>query len=336
MLSSRRWILCVEDNEDDLVIIRDLLPQNEFPVTWAVNGHEARERLESTVFDLVLLDHTLPDTNGLKFLSEIKKSYPEIPVIILTGREDDALALAATQQGASSFVVKKRVKEELRPAIEKALLHARKASAALPLDETESSLPLERMRHFYQALLSMMNEGVMLIDKDGVITYANAFCGELYGCDANDLLGRNLGDCLDSKTNQMLQEFLESADPLRHEGAGSGRMEGRAIVAGNRREVPILCSVRAVDERLRKYHSCLIVITDISETVANRESLRMKLVELERFQRFFVERETRVIELKEKIRDLERKLGIESPGLSPETRQTMERRLQAIRPAGEQ
>ena len=68
-------------------LLRAVLPRSDFVLTWCSSAAAAREHLEDKSYELVLLDHGLPDTNALAFLEEIKRFRPEVPVIVLLGRD---------------------------------------------------------------------------------------------------------------------------------------------------------------------------------------------------------------------------------------------------------
>ncbi len=312
----RHWILYVEDNEDDVVIVRQVLPAARYPVVWAPDAEAARERLATTRFDLVLLDHGLPDTNSLLFLEEIHGIDPRLPVIVLSGRHDDALVVSAGRKGAVAFLAKDEATADLEGAVEAAL-------RAVPEGRTR---PDEASR-LYEALLEMMNEGCLLVDFDGVVTYANGAAGRMSGGSAEDLLGQPAESILDEATRKRFLEFHGSVG--RAEDEASIQLEGRLRPVEEEWPTgrPVLLSVRAVATELGEGERCLLVLSDISELVASRNALRSRLAELERFQRLFVDREGRILELKEKLREYERRLGIESSSVSESTRRELERRI---------
>src|SRR5262245_50458224 len=113
-------VLLVEDDEDDFILVRHLLVQSEFALTWCSSAEAAREQLDGRPYDLVLLDHGLPDTNSLTFLEEIRRALPAAPVIVLTGRDDRTLAISAVKRGAANYILKDEIRMHLLPAIREA------------------------------------------------------------------------------------------------------------------------------------------------------------------------------------------------------------------------
>ena len=85
----------------------------------ASNGAEVLERLYDDEWDVLILDLSLPDRNGLDVLLEVKERKPEQKVLILTMNQEDEIAIRALKTGASGYLTKESVPEELVTAINK-------------------------------------------------------------------------------------------------------------------------------------------------------------------------------------------------------------------------
>ena len=111
-MSERLRVLLVEDNRPDADLIRETLPEKG-PVAFALETvgrlAEARARLADGAFDLVLLDLGLPDSQGLPTFHALKEAAPGIPIIVLTGNDDEEVAVAAVRQGAQDYLIKGQV-----------------------------------------------------------------------------------------------------------------------------------------------------------------------------------------------------------------------------------
>ncbi len=102
-------VLLVEDNPGDARLVRENLAIAEtqtFLVEWAPDLAAGLKRLAETAVDVILLDLTLPDSSGLATFEKIHSQAPQIPTILLTGMEDDALAAQAVRSGAQEYLVK--------------------------------------------------------------------------------------------------------------------------------------------------------------------------------------------------------------------------------------
>ena len=109
-------ILAVEDNPGDADLIREMLSETGQPAfqTECVSRlSESLTRLECGGLDLVLLDLSLPDSQGLATFRGLRQAVPEIPVIVLTGTDDDEQAVATVREGAQDYLVKGQISAPL-------------------------------------------------------------------------------------------------------------------------------------------------------------------------------------------------------------------------------
>jgi CheY-like chemotaxis protein len=141
-------VLLVEDNPGDARLMQEVLsegsptsshlPQIELEV--ATSLAQACSRLTDEV-DAVLLDLNLPDSNGLETFARAREAAPRVPFVILSGLEDQNVALTAVQQGAQDYLVKGKVSPDLvqrslryaiaRHQAESEAAHRREAEIAL-------------------------------------------------------------------------------------------------------------------------------------------------------------------------------------------------------------
>jgi len=77
------------------------------------NGNELLERLKTHIFDVVILDITMPGTDAFEVLEQIKSSYPKLPVIVFTMNSDRSFALRMFKKGADAFINKESSPELL-------------------------------------------------------------------------------------------------------------------------------------------------------------------------------------------------------------------------------
>jgi diguanylate cyclase (GGDEF)-like protein len=106
-------ILLVEDNTADAEIISALLKENgtkeKFAVTRAPDIAQALALLHDQSFAAVLLDLSLPDANELDGFLSLQTAAPTLPVIVLTGRDDEALAMKAMANGTQDYLLKEQI-----------------------------------------------------------------------------------------------------------------------------------------------------------------------------------------------------------------------------------
>ncbi len=105
-------VLLIEDNFGDAQLISETLLELKgisFEVVHADRLSTGLERLAETDFDVVLLDLSLPDAKRLEPFSRVHTQAPEVPIILLTGVEDDVVAIQAVREGAQDYLVKWQV-----------------------------------------------------------------------------------------------------------------------------------------------------------------------------------------------------------------------------------
>lgn len=126
-------VLVVEDNPGDARLTRELLIDAGWPndaIAEAGTLADACQTLARQGADVVLLDLSLPDASDLKGLTALQQAQPTIPIVVLSGHDDEMHALAAVQQGAQDYLVKTditvdTVRRAVRYAIErKRLTHS--------------------------------------------------------------------------------------------------------------------------------------------------------------------------------------------------------------------
>ena len=106
-------VLLVEDNPTDVRWLQEMLiaasTSELFQVTHVDRLHEALQRLTAGRFDAVLLDLSLPDSQGLDTFTTLHAQALAMPVVVLTGLDDKALAVGAVKEGAQDYLVKDQV-----------------------------------------------------------------------------------------------------------------------------------------------------------------------------------------------------------------------------------
>ena len=114
-------VLLIEDNEDDALLIREALSRESgesFVVDWTDRLETGLAQLASVRVDAVLVDLSLPDSQGLEIVDEVRKERHDAAVVVLTGLDDDTVAERALRRGAQDYLVKARLTADaLRRAI---------------------------------------------------------------------------------------------------------------------------------------------------------------------------------------------------------------------------
>jgi two-component system response regulator HydG len=114
-------ILLIEDDIAFCKLLEKFLIKKAYDVTIAFSAAEARTAVKNESFDLILTDLRLPDFDGIALMSEFKNSYPNIPVILMTGYSDVNTAVKAIKNGAADYISKPFNPDEVLLVITNAL-----------------------------------------------------------------------------------------------------------------------------------------------------------------------------------------------------------------------
>jgi serine phosphatase RsbU (regulator of sigma subunit) len=116
-------VLLVEDDRADALLVEELIADAAADITfaWAQSISDAERELARARPDCVLLDLNLPDANGIDALERIGKWDPSIPIVVLTGLNDEHFGISAVASGAQDYLIKGRVEPE---NLRRALLYA--------------------------------------------------------------------------------------------------------------------------------------------------------------------------------------------------------------------
>lgn len=142
-------VLLVEDNPGDARLIREMFSDFEdmFSVECIDRLSEAMIHLSDANIDVVLLDLGLPDSQGLDTYIRVHNKKPIIPVVVLTGLNDEAIGIKAMQEGAQDYLMKGQVDgnllaRSLRYAIERQKLLCDLQDANTKINSLEGLLPI--------------------------------------------------------------------------------------------------------------------------------------------------------------------------------------------------
>jgi len=124
MTGNLKNILLVEGKTGDASLIAELMSSSsdtQFKLTVADRLESGTRMLSQESFDLVLLDLTLPDSDGLETFEKIRSHAPTVPVIVLTGQDAESIGTAAVQKGAQDYLIKGSVD---RPSLIRSVRYA--------------------------------------------------------------------------------------------------------------------------------------------------------------------------------------------------------------------
>jgi PAS domain S-box-containing protein len=187
-------ILLVEDNEHDRLSFRRALEKSdiECEITECVRAEEALERLRGSAssFDIGVVDYALPGMSGLELCQELISKKTPLPLIILTGRGSEQLAVKALKAGVDDYMIKdpKQSYLELLPVVlsEAVRRHGDRAGRRRAEDELAES------KEKYHTVLEGCPDPVVVYDMEGRGVYVNPGFTSVFGWSPEEVLGKKL------------------------------------------------------------------------------------------------------------------------------------------------
>lgn len=189
MSHSPTRILLVEDNDLDAVSVRKFLAQagkDEFLVVRAASLEQTEERLSSDVFDIVLLDLNLPDSEGIETFQKLRNRCSEFPIVILTGEEDEGVGMCAVRMGAQDYLSK----GFLDP-------HSLARAVRYAAERHRLYRELESRERMISQVLEQNADGLAIVSGNGLVRYINPAGAGLLGASATGLIDRPFGHVLE-------------------------------------------------------------------------------------------------------------------------------------------
>ena len=263
-------LLLVEDNPGDARLVEILLsevdPPAGFDIVHAERLGEALERLDQQAFDVILLDLSLPDCSGLETVSRTRAAAPRTPMVVLTGQDDQEVALRALQQGAQDYVIKNRGGGDSIARVIRYSIERQRAEEELRRSEERFRLLVEGVNDY----------AIFILDPRGNVTTWNEGAERTQGYNAEEIIGEHFSVFYPA-------EDVERGRP--REELGVATREGRFEEEGLRVRKDgsrfwanvVITALRDDTGNLRGFSK---VTRDITATKEAEEALRRSLKEL--------------------------------------------------------
>jgi len=173
-------VLLVEDNPGDARLILELLGEVQtqaFDLERVERLDHALTRLSRTGVDVVLLDLGLPDSQGLETFMRARRGAPDEPIVVISGLDDERLALEAVRSGAQDYLVKGRIEGHLLARVLRYAVERKRGEEALRASEAH-----------HRTILENIGDAVFIADPQGRYLDVNPRACELTGYSRDELL----------------------------------------------------------------------------------------------------------------------------------------------------
>lgn len=305
-------VLLIEDNPGDSRLVKEMLKEPrfvEFNITNSTRLDQALNLLESRCFEVILLDLGLPDSQGLETYRKLCSKAGDTPVVILTGLNDESIALKAIQEGAQDYLVKCEMSSSILSRLIQYAVERKKVNQELMENEQLLRNILENSTNLFYSLsdelkftyVSPQIKSFLGYDPDEIINLS--FSQFTNDNPLNLLATDHRRQALETKTIQPVYE-----QELRKKNGMLIWVEVHEVPIEENGKISIVGALTDVSDRKKaeadreNYHQHL------EKQVQERTTkLKKQNEELERMNRLFIGREFRIKELRDEIKALKDK-----------------------------
>ena len=264
--NSIQTVLLVEDNPGDARLLQEMFNEESSYASTLIHVESmsaAEKHLAAHDVDVILLDLGLPDAQGLGALRRTRAAAPRVPVVVLTGMDDESLAAQALQEGAQDYLVKGRIVGG-SDVETRGLLRALRYAVERNVMEEALFDSKERA----EVTLNCIGDGVASTDLAGNITFLNLVAEKMTGWPLREAVGRPVAEIL-----QILDATSGKAIP---DPMAMAIQQDQAIhlplncilVRRDGFEIPVEDTVAPIHDREGKVTGAVIVFRDVREARA--------------------------------------------------------------------
>jgi diguanylate cyclase (GGDEF)-like protein/PAS domain S-box-containing protein len=224
-------ILYMEDNPGLAVLLQKNLQRRGFLVDTAANGEEGLKMVETTRYDVLIVDYNMPFFSGLDVIRTLASKGMPVPVIMVTGEGNEIVAAEALKLGASDYIVKDVEMRYLSliPAVVDQVLYKQQ----LIRERNQMQEAMQESEERYRRLVELSPDGIA-IHVDGRIVFINPAGAHLLGAShADQLLGMSVFDLVHPDFKEIaraqLQQLQQKAGTMPWIEEQFVRLDGAAI-----------------------------------------------------------------------------------------------------------
>ncbi|MCW4014941.1 MAG: PAS domain S-box protein [Candidatus Bathyarchaeota archaeon] len=251
-------VLHVDDETGFLDTTKKILEMNAptLHVYDAASVNEAKQILQTKKIDIIISDYEMPDESGLEFLTELRKTKTNTPFILFTGKGREEIAIEALNIGADGYLNKMG-----KPAtVYGQLVHSIYSCVKAKRSEDELAK--------FKTISDKAGYGVMLIELNGNIIYANESLAKMHGYATNELVGKNHLILHTKKTHT----YIENSKKQLFETDYMVMEEKHLKKDGTL--IPVLSNISIIKDKKGAPSFVAVIVTDITEKKIAEQNLK--------------------------------------------------------------
>lgn len=200
-------VLLVEDNPTDARLLERLLERVNgvvFTLSRASSLEAAIALVVDFQFDVMLLDLGLPDSQGLKTLRLMRDHNRELPIVVLTGLDDERMGIESLREGAQDYIVK----NDLRSVVLSRAIHYAIERQQILDRLQQSQILIEEQREFLRSVIDANPNFIFVKNLDGTFFLVNQALAQFYGCEPDQCIGKTENSF--NVTAMQMQRYTEA------------------------------------------------------------------------------------------------------------------------------
>ncbi|MGB9939100.1 PAS domain S-box protein [Methanosarcina sp.] len=250
-------ILLFEDNPGDAGLIEEMLEEFadfRYELRNVETLKEGLDFLRESPFDVILSDLGLPDSDGIDTFLEIHAGNSRIPIIILTGINDEKIGIEAVKRGAQDYLIKGQVDGKLL-----------KRSIQYSIERKKAEEKVQNLANIVES----SNDAIITRSLDGLITSWNKGAEQIYGYSAEEILGKHVAILIPfalSEEAKRLVEMIKQGEKVHQYETSRLRKDGKII--------DISMTLSPIFDISEELMAISIIARDITESKKAEEKLQ--------------------------------------------------------------
>jgi PAS domain S-box-containing protein len=201
-----------EEDPIFLRMIEDSLRESSYPyhIEKVSSGEECLRKLQTEKFDILLLDHILPDGEGLDWLRRFNEMDLAIPTIFVTATGDPRLAIEAMKEGVFDYINRSAECAKAFPFV----VNRAVEGYGLMVEKVRLQKELIEMKNFLESIVEKAGDAISVVDLKGKVLYWNEGAERIYGYKKEEVMGKRLANFLYPRDETLRAEEERSTERI--------------------------------------------------------------------------------------------------------------------------